>query len=153
MLRDHLQESTAGITDWIAQIFRLAQRLDAFERDEMIKQDAEAVPRALRELQARIEHEDDDAVRAQARRALESKRAQAQNLTKLINTMENAELQLDATLTALGTVYSQLMLIRSKDDIEDSRAQRLRGDIAEQIARLNELQSAMDEVYGKRESQ
>lgn len=152
VLRDHLQDSTAGITDWIAQIFRLAQRLDAFERDEMIKQDAEAVPRALRELQARLEHEDDDAVRAQARRALESKRAQAQNLAKLVNTMENAELQLDATLTALGTVYSQLMLIRSKDDIEDTRAQRLRNNIAEQITRLNELQSAMDEVYVKRET-
>jgi hypothetical protein len=39
------------------------------------------------------------------------------------------------------------MLIRSKDDIEDSRAQRLRGDIAEQVARLNELQGAMGEVY------
>jgi hypothetical protein len=150
VLREHLQDSTAGITDWIAQIFRLAQRLDAFERDEMIKQDADAAPRELRELQARLEREDDDAVREQARHALESKRAQAQNLAKLVNTMENAELQLDATLTALGTVYSQLMLIRSKDDIEDSRAQRLRGDIAEQITRLNELQGAMDEVYSSK---
>jgi hypothetical protein len=150
VLREHLQDSTAGITDWIAQIFRLAQRLDTFERDEMIKQDAAAAPRELRELQARLEREDDDAVREQARHALESKRAQAQNLAKLVNTMENAELQLDATLTALGTVYSQLMLIRSKDDIEDSRAQRLRGDIAEQITRLNELQGAMDEVYSSK---
>lgn len=147
VLRDHLQESTAGITDWIAQIFRLAQRLDAFERDEMIKQDVEAAPRALRELQTRLEREDDDAVRAQARAALESKRAKLAHLTQLMNTMKKADLQLDAALSALGTVYSQLMLIRSKDDIEDGRAQRLRHDIAEQIARLNELQSAMDEVY------
>jgi hypothetical protein len=39
------------------------------------------------------------------------------------------------------------MLIRSKDDIQDSRAQRLRDDIADQVAKLNELQGAMDEVY------
>ena len=149
VLRDHLKDSTAGITDWIAQIFRLAQRLDAFERDEMIKQDAASAPRELRELETRVQRETDDAVREQARAALESKRAQAQNLEKLTNTMEKAELQLDATLTALGTVYSQLMLIRSKDDIEDSRSQRLRGDIAEQISQLNELQGAMDEVYGQ----
>ena len=152
VLRDHLKDSTAGIMDWIAQIFRLAQRLDAFERDDIIKQDAASAPRELRELETRVQRETDDAVREQARHALESKRAQAQNLEKLTNTMEKAELQLDATLTALGTVYSQLMLIRSKDDIEDSRSQRLRGDIAEQISQLNELQGAMDEVYqGKSE--
>ena len=147
VLREHLKDSTAGIADWIAQIFRLAQRLDAFERDEMIRQDAASAPAELRELERRIAREDDGAVREQARVALESKRAQVQNLEKLTQTMEQAELQLDATLTALGTVYSQLMLIRSKDDIEDSRAQRLRGDIAEQVARLNELQGAMGEVY------
>lgn len=147
ILQSHLQESMSGIADWIAQIFRLAQRLDAYERDEIIKQDAKSAPREIRELVERIAREDDDAVREQARHTLESKRAQAQNLEKLTNTMEQAELQLDATLTALGTVYSQLMLIRSKDDIQDSRAQRLRGDIADQVAKLNELQGAMDEVY------
>ncbi|MBI5650194.1 MAG: hypothetical protein HZC40_07100 [Chloroflexi bacterium] len=147
ILRDHLQSSTAGIADWIAQIFRLAQRLDDFESDAIIKRDAASAPRELRELRERVAREDDDAVREQAKQTLESKRAQADNLIKLTNTMEQAELQLDATLTALGTVYSQLMLIRSKDDIEDARAQRLRGDIAEQVAKLSELQGAMDEVY------
>jgi chromosome segregation ATPase len=147
ILQSHLQESMSGIADWIAQIFRLAQRLDAYERDAIIKQDAKSAPREIRELVERIAREDDDAVREQARHTLESKRAQAQNLEKLTNTMEQAELQLDATLTALGTVYSQLMLIRSKDDIQDSRAQRLRDDIADQVAKLNELQGAMDEVY------
>jgi len=147
ILRDHLNESTSGISDWIAQIFRLAQRLDAFESDSVIKEDAASAPREIANLTARVQRETDDSVREQARAALESKKAQWANLEKLTNTMEKAELQLDATLTALGTVYSQLMLIHSKDDVEDSRAQRLRGDIAEQIAQLSELQGAMDEVY------
>lgn len=147
VLRDHLQDSTAGISDWIAQIFRLAQRLDAFDRDEVIAQDAASAPREIANLTARVQRELDDSVREQVRAALESKKAQWSNLEKLTNTMEKAELQLDSTLTALGTVYSQLMLIHSKDDIEDSRSQRLRGDIADQIAQLNELQGAMDEVY------
>jgi hypothetical protein len=151
ILRDHLNDSTAGIADWIAQIFRLAQRLDDFERDLVIKQDAASAPGEIAALTARMQRTTDPAVRDQARAALESKKTQWSNLEKLTNTMEKAELQLDATLTALGTVYSQLMLIHSKDDIEDSRAQRLRGDIAEQVAQLNELQGAMDDVYqGKR---
>ncbi len=147
MLQQHLQESTAGISDWIAQIFRLAQRLDAYDSDTVIKQDAADAPLELKDLSARVQRETDAGVREQAQHALESKREQVQNLQKLRQTMEQAELQLDATMTALGTVYSQLMLIRSKDDIQDSRSQRLRGDIADQVAKLNALQEAMDEVY------
>ena len=147
ILRDHLQDSTAGISDWIAQIFRLAQRLDAVEIDAVIKQDLEETPREIRELTEKVQRTTSEAVREQARQTLESKKAQWSNLQTLTQTMEKAELQLDATLTALGKVYSQVMLIHSKDDIEDSRSQRLRGDIAEQISQLNELRGAMDEVY------
>ncbi|MBI5029183.1 MAG: hypothetical protein HZB51_01550 [Chloroflexi bacterium] len=150
VLRDHLQSSTAGISDWIAQIFRLAQRLDAFSRDEIIKQDAVEAPKEIRELKERLLRTTSDAVRQQAQRTLESKKEQWANIEKLTSTMENAELQLDATMTALGTVYSQLMLIHSKDDIEDSRSQRLQKDIAEQVTQLNEMQGAMDEVYERK---
>ncbi len=150
ILRDHLQSSTAGISDWIAQIFRLAQRLDAFESDTVIKQDAAATPREIADLTTRVQREHDATVRAQAQRTLDSKKEQLANIEKLTNTMENADLQLDATLTALGTVYSQLMLIHSKDDIEDSRSQRLQSDIAEQISQLNDLQGSMDEVYQRK---
>ncbi len=147
MLHQHLEESTSGISDWIAQIFRLAQRLDAFEADEMIKQDVASTPATLRELNERVAHETDPAVKEQARQALASKQEQWQNLDKLTHTMAQADLQLTATLTALGTVYSQLVLIRSKDDVQDGRAQRLRTDIADQIAQLTSLQEAMDDVY------
>jgi len=47
----------------------------------------------------------------------------------------------------LGTVYSQLLLISAKD-IDSGRAQRLREDIAEQVAALQSLQETLDEVYG-----
>ena len=151
ILHDHLQSSTAGISDWIAQIFRLAQRLDAFEQESVIKQDAEETPKEIRELTERMQRTSNDSLRAQIQQTLASKKEQWSNLQKLTQTMEQADLQLDATLTALGTVYSQVMLIHSKDDIQDSRSQRLRGDISEQITKLNELQGAMDEVYqGKR---
>jgi hypothetical protein len=151
ILQQHLQESTAGISDWIAQIFRLAQRLDAYERDDMIRQDIASAPLMLRDLETRLQREPDPAVREQVRLALASKQEQWQNLQKLTQTMAQAELQLEATLTALGTVYSQLVLIHSKDDIQDSRAQRLRDNIADQIAQLSSLQEAMDDVYARKQ--
>jgi chromosome segregation ATPase len=147
VLQQHLQETTQGIGDWLAQIFRLAQRLDEYERDDMLKQDLTATPATLRQLNDRVRQANNEAVREQARRTLASKQAQWDNLQKLAHTMEQAELQLEATLTALGTVYSQLVLLNSKDEVSDSRARRLRDDIAEQVSQLNDLQAAMDEVY------
>jgi hypothetical protein len=63
--------------------------------------------------------------------------------------MEKAQYQLETTLTALGTVYSQLQLISAKD-IDSGRAQRLRQDIEDQIAALQSVQSTLDEVYSSR---
>jgi len=147
ILRDHLLESTNGIADWVASVFGLAQRLDRYYNDQMLAQDRRDVPRETTEMRTRLVREDDESVRAQLQKAIAGKEEQLINLQKLQNAMENAEVQLETTLTALGTVYSQLQLIGVKD-IDSGRAQRLRGDIADQVARLQSLQDSLDEVYG-----
>ena len=63
--------------------------------------------------------------------------------------MQKAELQMDGTLTAMGTIYSQLLLIGVKD-VDSGRAQRLREDITEQVKQLQDVVSSMDEVYHAR---
>ena len=60
--------------------------------------------------------------------------------------MDRAELQLENTLTALGTVYSQALLLDARD-MDSTKTQRLRDNISEQVASLNDLQSSLDEVY------
>jgi hypothetical protein len=146
VLREHLRSVAEGIADWIANIFRLAKRLDAYERDSLIKQDRYSVQRDIQELKSRLASEDDEAVKQQLQDTIAQKEAQRQTLEKLQNTMERAEYQLEATLTALGTVYSQMQLIGAKD-VEGGRAQRLREDIAEQVKSLQDIVGAMDEVY------
>mgnify|MGYP007084777325 CR=1 FL=1 len=147
VLRDHLSDTTAGIADWVANVFGLARRLDLYHNDQMVLQDRHDVPREIAELRSRLQREDDEAVGQQLQQAIASKEAQFVNLEKLQNMMEKAEYQLETTLTALGTVYSQLLLISAKD-IDSGRAQRLRGDISEQVAALQSLQETLDEVYG-----
>jgi hypothetical protein len=63
--------------------------------------------------------------------------------------MEKAEFQMESTTTALGTVYSQLLLIGVKD-IDSGRAQRLRQDISDQVSALHNLVSSVDQVYAQR---
>jgi hypothetical protein len=147
ILRDHLIETTAGIADWVANVFGLAKRLDLLGNDPVIARDLRDVPHEIADLRVRLQREDDEAVRQQLQTAIASKEEQLANLKKLQNMMEKAEYQLETTLTALGTVYSQILLINTKD-IDSGRAQRLREDIAEQIAALQALQETLDEVYG-----
>jgi hypothetical protein len=151
VLREHLRDTTAGVTEWIGSIFNITRRLDAYRADKMIQQDMRSVSLAIQNFKKRLEMEEDEAVRAQMRETIRSKEAQWENLQKLQNTMEKAELQLENTLAALGTLYTQLQLIGAKD-VDSGRTQRLQGDIAGQIASLQDITEAMDEVYTSRVS-
>jgi hypothetical protein len=140
-------DTTAGVADWVGSVFGLAQRLDRYHNDPVLQRDQVDLPREIAGLRSRVSREDDQAVRAELDEAIRRKQEQLANLEKLQNTMEKAEYQLEVTLTALGTVYSQIQLIHAKD-VDSGRAQRLRDDIADQVAALQGLQETLDEVYG-----
>ncbi len=149
VLPEDLTVLESQIDDWIANMYGLAVRLDAFEREDVIHQDLRSVPLAIKNLTAKMKEEDDDAVREQMQQTLRAKEQQYDSLKKLENMMQKAELQMDSTMTALGTVYSQLLLVGVKD-IDSGRARRLRQDIGEQVNQLHDLVSSLDEVYAHR---
>ena len=148
VLRDHLQEDARRITEWVSNVFGLAKRLDAYENDEIIERDRRSVQSAVQGFEARLRLESDVAVREQMEEAIGSKRLHWDNLQRLQSTMEKAEFQLENTLSAMGTVYAQLQLIGAKD-VDSGRARRLREDIAQQVAALQDIAVAMDEVYSE----
>ncbi|MEJ2556961.1 MAG: hypothetical protein P8186_12170 [Anaerolineae bacterium] len=80
------------------------------------------------------------------RNTIADKERQWEYLSKLQNTMENAEYQMESTLAALGTVYAQLQTLDLRG-AEKGHADRLRQEIDEQVAQLQDLSEAMDEVY------
>lgn len=146
VLRDHLQDTADSVTDWIANIFRLARRLDVYERDKVIQQDVRSVPLAIENMKERLQQEEDEAVRQQIQETIASKKAHQQNLGSLQSMMEKAEFRLEQTLSDLGTIYSQMQRIEARD-VESGRAQRLAEDVANEIAELQGIVDAMDQVY------
>jgi len=146
VLRDRLVETTAQVYDWIANMVRLARRLDAYRGDEIIKRDQATVPKEIKDLSARMALERDPRVREQMAETLASKQQFNENLQELANRMQRADLQLDHSLAALGTVYSQLLLIGSKD-VDSDRADRLRDDIRDQVTALQDIVESLNEVY------
>ncbi len=149
VLRDHLEQTAANIDDWIGGLFAVARRVDAFESDRTIQQDLNSVPIAIRNYETRLKTEPNPEVRQQLEETLASRRTQWQTLQTLQNTNERGKLQMDQTLSAMGTVYSQLLLMDAKD-IDSGRYQRLEDDIAEEVKSLREIADAMDEVYQRK---
>ena len=125
---------------------RLARRIDAYRGDDIIRRDREAVPKEIKELTARLNLERNPQVREQMSATLASKQQLAANLQDLADRMERADLQLDHSLAALGTVYSQTLLVGSSD-VDSSRAERLREDIRGEVAALQDLVDSLNEVY------
>lgn len=146
VLRDHMTDVSQGITQWIENVFRLAKRLDAYMSDKTIRYDLESVDPDIEGLKKRLALEDDDAVRRQISQTIAQKQIQRDNLRKLQNVMERGQFQLESTITAMGTVYSQMMLLDSRD-MTSSRAQRLQQDIEDQVQALQDVVHTLDEVY------
>jgi hypothetical protein len=146
VLRSHMADVSQDITAWLENVFRLARRLDAYEADETISRDMQAVDPAIDKLKKRLALEDDDTVKRQISQAIAQKQIQRGNLRKLQTVMEQAEFQLESTITAMGTVYSQMMILSSRD-VASGRAQRLQQDIADQVQALQDVVHTMDQIY------
>jgi hypothetical protein len=149
VLRDHMKDVVQGTTDWMENVFRLARRLDAYKDDRMIHQDLQSLPPTIAELKKRLQTEDSDTVRRQISQTIAQNQIQHDNLRKLENVMEQAEFQLQSTISAMGTVHSQMMILGSRD-IASGRARRLEQDIVDQVQALQDIVHTMDEVYQTR---
>jgi tetratricopeptide (TPR) repeat protein len=146
VMRDHMADVSQGTTDWMENIFELAKRLDAYMADEMLRQDLQSVEPSIEALKKRLALEEDDTVKRQISQTIAQKQIQRDNLYKLQNVMERAQFQLESTVTAMGTVYSQMMILGSRD-VASGRAERLQEDIDDQVQALQDVVQTMDEVY------
>jgi hypothetical protein len=146
MLQDHFKETARQIDKWIASIHEIARRLDQYGQDDLIHRDMKTVPARMQRLRQDLESEDDPRVREQLSQTLRAKELQWSNLDQLENSMQRAELQLENTLTAMGTIYSQLLLVGAKD-VDSGRANRLREEVAGEVLGLQDVLDSMDEVY------
>ena len=146
VLHDRLARAIEPVDNWIQAIYRLATRLDVYEQNRVIKRDLRSVPLAIENFRQRLAAENDPAVQETLRKTISDKERQWEHLKSLQNTMEKAEYQMESTLASLGTVYAQVQAIDLRG-AEKGRAERLREEIDEQVAQLEDLSEAMDEVY------
>jgi hypothetical protein len=147
VLKDNLSETARQIDDWLENIYSLAQRLDQFQAEKKIlDRDRTRAGERLGQLEKELRNESNPAVKQQIETNIESLRRQIETIDMLRQTMSRARLQLENTLSALGTIYSQTMLMGAKD-IDSGRARRLRQEITEEVEELGDVLLAMEDVY------
>ncbi len=141
------QERLAGqVNTWTEAITGLIQRVTLLRQDDLFLRDLAAAPRALRSLEARLAQETEPGLQAQLQRALDNRQKQVASLARLEKTLSQAELQIEDTLSQLGTLYSQLLTHQSTSHIVDY--DRLSIDLEEAVGRLQDQLAALGEVKG-----
>lgn len=147
VLKDELMETADQIDDWLENIYDLARRIDRYQQEQKIlHRDRVRAESRVTQLEADFAKAKNPAIKEQIQTTLASLQQQLQTLETLEGTIQRARLQLENSLTHLGTIYSQTMLVDVKD-IDRGSARRLRLEIADEVTELNDLLLSMDEVY------
>lgn len=151
VLDDHLLNVVNSVEDWLAGLYHLAQSLDTYWRDPIIARDMEAVPQELARFKETLARQVEGATREELEKTIAAKEAQWQMLQNLKETMATAQLKLENTTAAMGTIYTQVVLLGAKD-ADSNRAKRLQEDVTEQVQALEDIRAAMDDVYRQNQS-
>jgi hypothetical protein len=143
--RVQIEATLSEINDWLGQIYKLARRIDSYEASELIRRDRSRVPNELNALRLRLDKETDERVKVELGEAVRLKETQLANLQALETNVRRADIQLDNTLAALGTIFAQIQVVDSKD-VDGRRAHRLRQEIQDEVLSLKDTIEAIDDV-------
>ena len=139
-----LQNLARQVDEWTQAIEDLAWRVDRFQQNTLIHQDLESVPKYIEELEARLANETNEATRTELERTLTNRKNQLAALENLQKTMKRAEIKIESTLSALGTIYPQLLTSQSTNHVADYT--RLSADVDEEVRTLQDHLEALEEV-------
>src|SRR5262245_35900156 len=132
---------------WIGNVYKLAKWLDDF-KEEVVYSDDHALDtgRRVEHLRALLQQEKDPKTKQEIENTILSHERFMGNLGEIEKTMERANLKLEQSISQLGTIYSQTLLMDARG-IESSRAQELHAEIAAEVEQLDETVAAMERVY------
>jgi hypothetical protein len=145
--RFHLQQLATQLDTCAQAIKELVHRLLLLRQDELIQRDRVLAPQAIADLEQRLAAETNPAIAAQLQRVLAARHRQLATLERLELTVQQTEIQIEHTLATLGTIYSQILIGQSTNDMADYG--RLSTTIDEEMHRLNDQLEALYEVKGE----
>lgn len=137
-------ELLVQVRRWRVTVENLVKHISQLRQDELIWRDLARTPEIMAGLEQQLAAETNPSLRLQLEQALARRRSQLATLEQLQATISQAEIQVEATLALLGTLYSQLLAQQSTWQVSDYSA--LLRDIDEQVHRLQDYLGALEEV-------
>jgi hypothetical protein len=147
--KDKLRELSNDVDNWMKTVEEMSQRIDGFKSNQVIQNDLVTVPESIRKLTAQFNEETDPRVKASIERTLAARADQLTSLQKLQSLMRQAEVQLENSIAALGTIYSQALATQSTTRVADYS--HLSSELEEQSKMLRDQLEALQEVKLDRE--
>ncbi len=145
-IKGRLEATATEITEWVSNVYTLASRIDRHRNDKLLLEERHELPKEIDALIAKRDQTKNETLKAQMNDVIASKTNHWQSIQDLDVRMQQAALQLDQSITALATIYSQIQLIDAQS-VNSGRAKRLQGDIQEQVAQLGDLVESINDVY------
>lgn len=132
---------------WISNVYKLAKRLDEFKK-EIAYSDDHAVDSSTRVVHLRtlLQQEKDVKTKQEIENTILWHEKFMGNVSEIEKAVERANLKLEQSISQLGTIYSQNLLMGARG-VESDRAQELRAEITVEVEQLDETVSAMERVY------
>jgi hypothetical protein len=128
----------------IQAIDDLSSRVMSLRADDTIQRDMKSVPEAIAHLKKQLAGETDPAIRHQLERTLRNRQTQLESLQTLDGTVKRAEIQIESTLSQLGTLYSQVLTGQSTSDV--AAYNRITANVDEEVRLLEDQLEALREV-------
>lgn len=142
--RTHLQDIATQVNDWNTSIQDFARRIDNSQQNTLIRQDLKTVPEAIVNLEIQLANETDPAIQASLELTLTNRKNQLTSLERLQHLMHQAEIQLESTLSSLGTIYSQILTDQSTNQMADYT--QLASEAEEETRLLQDRLEALAEI-------
>ena len=139
-----LSDLSVQFAGWVKSVNQMAERIRAYRTNPVIQQDLSRVPESIRQLETQLAGERDERMKAQLEESLQARRAQLTSLQRLDTTMRQGALQLENTVAALGTIYSQALVGQTTSDVADYSD--LAANMNERVAGLRDQVEAIEEV-------
>lgn len=129
-LRSSLEVITREMTDPIDLVHTLCRRLEAYQGDQILRQDYQ---------------------RLTANRASlsEPERQQLATLEKLRRLMGDVSSAVDGAVAQLGASYSAVQLARSSGELHGAQSSEVLDSLRAQSSQLRDLNASLDEIYGE----
>jgi hypothetical protein len=139
-----LQDLDTQVSEWVKAIEDIAKRVDSLQQNTVIHQDLESIPHSIENLEAQLANESDEATRIELEGTLVNRKNQLAALERLQSTINRAEIKIESILSALGTIYSQVLIAQSTNHVADYS--HLSAEVDEEVRLLQDHLEALEEV-------